>query len=755
MKKILILLFTVITVLQVKATIYYIDATGGSTSSDTYDGTEQTHTVGVTGPWATLTKVNSFFSSLNPGDQVLFKKGQTWTGTITVNTSGSSGNPIIISTWGSGANPIITGLLPLTWTSSGTNLWHSNASLTSSMVMCVTKNNLVTPMGRWPDPSASGTDFGLGKGWATISAVTIGTTSTITETNSEITGHPSTGSMIGSWVFFKGARYWIETWNISAFTVSGSPSIRKISFPTITNGVSDPSVNWGYSIENNPETLTYQDAWYFDPVNNWILMYSIGSPSNISASNSTNLLKSNGFSSITVDGLEFNGSNEDAINVIGGNNFIVQNCNIHNVGRNGVKSDDQNTSVLNNTITDCQSKGVTFLANGGGISSGNPTVVQGNTITNMGQYEGMGNGSQETESPWSSPPWTTSNSDANHSGVGVYIEQDNTDNILVQLNTITNCGYAGVAIKRSSNLTIVKNVISTFCNITDDGGGVYSVLNSNILYTARVISNNIISNAIGASRGRTSPNTALSGNAGIYNDNATNGATEQGNSIFNCGKGIFCNNGTDHLDITNNTIYNCSFGMQVNTGTSLSTYDHRSRSLIFTGNLIFVKNLKTGNTTSNNPAEYAFLVHTDGVDDPDSITNVGGTINSNKYLKSVSTSLLMLIQNTGDSIKSLAQWQSRFTAVNFDATSTTSVAPWTYTDTTLQNNNTLFIYNATNSSSIRSLPFQCSDDYGSSFNSGTITLAAFTSKILHKTGNLVNTGDSKLIINGKLIIIYK
>ena len=56
-----------------------------------------------------LTKLNSFFYSLAAGESVLFKRGETFSGAITVNQSGSAGNPIVISAYGTGANPVISG----------------------------------------------------------------------------------------------------------------------------------------------------------------------------------------------------------------------------------------------------------------------------------------------------------------------------------------------------------------------------------------------------------------------------------------------------------------------------------------------------------------------------------------------------------------------------------------------------------------------------------------------------------------------
>lgn len=96
-------------------TTYYVDPNG----NDTYDGTEQSHTTGSTGPWKTISKVNSAQASLVAGDQVLFKKGGNWIGTTTLQTTanGSSGSVITYGAYGTGDDPIlVSGQTLTTWT---------------------------------------------------------------------------------------------------------------------------------------------------------------------------------------------------------------------------------------------------------------------------------------------------------------------------------------------------------------------------------------------------------------------------------------------------------------------------------------------------------------------------------------------------------------------------------------------------------------------------------------------------------------
>ena len=79
-------------------TDYYVDSVSGR---DTNSGTNSNE------PFKTLTRLQGI--ALEPGDQVLLKKGSTWTETLFVNGSGNSSSPIVVKAYGSGSDPVIDG----------------------------------------------------------------------------------------------------------------------------------------------------------------------------------------------------------------------------------------------------------------------------------------------------------------------------------------------------------------------------------------------------------------------------------------------------------------------------------------------------------------------------------------------------------------------------------------------------------------------------------------------------------------------
>ncbi|NQX64032.1 fibronectin type III domain-containing protein [Paenibacillus qinlingensis] len=78
-------------------TAYYVDAVNGN---DSNNGTS------TTTAWRTLSKVNAKTNYL-PGDQILFKSGTSYTGSLKLRNSGASGNPIIVGKFGGDIKPII------------------------------------------------------------------------------------------------------------------------------------------------------------------------------------------------------------------------------------------------------------------------------------------------------------------------------------------------------------------------------------------------------------------------------------------------------------------------------------------------------------------------------------------------------------------------------------------------------------------------------------------------------------------------
>jgi hypothetical protein len=99
---------------EVSARTFHVAATG----NDANDGLAEQS------PWRSLNKVNA--AALEPGDTVLFKRGDTWRGQL-VPQSGEDGSPITYAAYGQGSKPLLLGSVscsdPRDWQHDGGNIW--------------------------------------------------------------------------------------------------------------------------------------------------------------------------------------------------------------------------------------------------------------------------------------------------------------------------------------------------------------------------------------------------------------------------------------------------------------------------------------------------------------------------------------------------------------------------------------------------------------------------------------------------------
>ncbi len=101
---------TLVTAQAANAATYYVSSSyTGSTSNG-----------GINTPWKTLSQVQNMVGSFQPGDNILFKKGDTFIGQLGWQyTSGTASAPITLGSYGTGAKPVfqypIPSPLPSNW----------------------------------------------------------------------------------------------------------------------------------------------------------------------------------------------------------------------------------------------------------------------------------------------------------------------------------------------------------------------------------------------------------------------------------------------------------------------------------------------------------------------------------------------------------------------------------------------------------------------------------------------------------------
>src|SRR3954465_6419370 len=133
MKNVFILL-SMFCLASAKGANYYFSASSGDDTRTTLQASNPST------PWRSLSKLNTFFSSLQAGDSVLFKRGDTFYGSITVNKAGTASLPIVLGAYGIGSKPVISAMQAITsWTSLGNGIYESTSTVSS-----LTSLNMVT-----------------------------------------------------------------------------------------------------------------------------------------------------------------------------------------------------------------------------------------------------------------------------------------------------------------------------------------------------------------------------------------------------------------------------------------------------------------------------------------------------------------------------------------------------------------------------------------------------------------------------------
>ena len=228
LKNALIIAFLILSTIA-SATDYYISSSGNDANNGRSSST----------PWKTIAKVNSAFSIMKPGDRILFKRGDTFYGTLKISKSGLSGSPIIIGAYGTGANPIITGFTNVTaWTNLGSNIWESSSAVsTLSTCNMVTINGVNTGMGRYPNT-----------GYLTYKTYSDNTSIT----SSSLSGTPN---WIGAELVVRTNQFVIDRTFITCQTTGTLTYSPALTFTPIDG--------FGFFIQNDSRTLDLINEWYY------------------------------------------------------------------------------------------------------------------------------------------------------------------------------------------------------------------------------------------------------------------------------------------------------------------------------------------------------------------------------------------------------------------------------------------------------------------------------------------------------------
>ncbi|MEO6453065.1 MAG: Ig-like domain-containing protein, partial [Ginsengibacter sp.] len=490
-------------------------------------------------PWKTLTKLNSFFASVNPGDSVLLKRGETFYGLININNkSGTATSPIVIGAFGTGNKPIITGLKTLsTWTSVGNGIYESyNSSLDTSLNMVLLDGD-EQQIGRYPNTDAA---FG---GYLYFETH-VDSTSVI---DNEFTA--ATNYWSGAQIVVRQRRWILDRAKILSHTGT------RIKHTPISGA---PYDNYGYFIQDHIKTLDKFGEWYYNPATKKVSMYfGSNSPTSylVQAAAIADVVYTNWASYIVFDNLVIKGANMNGFNIYAGSNSSVINCDIQFSGINGVEvwGNHPYFTIEGSTISNSNNNGIEL-----GYSDN--AIVRNNKITNTSMFAGLGQSGD---------------------GNGIAIHKIDKGTI-IEFNEIRNTGYTPIYFSGDS-VTIKNNYIDSFCSVKDDGAGIYTYGGTtNVTRYGRKVIGNIVLNGVGAGNG--TDDVSKKASQGIYMDGNASGVEILNNTISNVNRGLYLHNSRNTIT-KDNTLYDNQVQMYL----FQQSYLAPMRNNTITNNIVFSK----------------------------------------------------------------------------------------------------------------------------------------------------------------------
>ena len=389
------------------AVTYYVSPTG----NDTNNGTSQAQA------WRTIARVQQHMLQIQPGDQVLFQRGGTYPGTLSIYRSGTAAQPIVFGAYGSGEKPIISGGVPVTgWTQHQGNIWRAPFSGNAKYLMA---DNEPMTLARHPNT-----------GWLRNVQ---GSTTTINAGNA--LNQPN-----GHW---NGATVVVRTtnWSFENSTVSGFNNSTLTFTPILVDLGTD---DWGFFLQNKLSALDMAGEWYHDTSSGHIYLWAPGNadPNGLAVYASIHehgLVPGWQQQHLRIQDLTFQGQTAAGISTEVAQNVTVSGCTFRYLYK-AISSSGGNNRYVDNTIRRTFATAVSVY--------GEPnTVVEGNTLTDIAIDPGMG------ESWWG------------YMGLRV-----TGKGAVVRNNRLNNIGYIGIIAE--DNTLVERNVVRHATSILNDGAGI-------------------------------------------------------------------------------------------------------------------------------------------------------------------------------------------------------------------------------------------------------------------------------------------
>ena len=509
------LVFILLAYSQTQATNYYFSVNGND---------QDNNGLSIYSPFRSLQKLNSMMNRIQPGDSVLLRRGDIFSGEMRITKSGINQSGIYFGAYGKGKRPMLSGTAKVSgWKIAGRHRWEAICTDCKDQLNSLFLNGVMQPIGRWPNLHSANGGY-LPVKWASGS------------TRFSSPAIPDGSVWKGADVIVRSQR-----WVLDCSTIL-STSGDTLNIQPIPQNIINPE--FGFFICNSPMALDQPGEWCFDKATKKITIYSESDPnlSLIEVPIVSDLIAIRKQRFITIENLVIHGAMNNGIMADSVQNVTIRNIGAIHSGKNAVYfKDSRNIVFEGNSISDANNEGLNFQNCRG-------SVIRHNQIKNIGLMAGMGRPSF----------------DGSFSYNGLEISGSSN---LVEYNKIDRVGYVGVRFEGDST-TVQYNVISNYCIVKDDGGGIYTWNGDHYFHpnvvppnVGRKVIGNIVYNGIGAGFGT---DDSLSNSAnGIYIDGGSCNVEVLGNTVYHCGAiGIFLNNAS-RITVLNNLVYNSKTQLQV------------------------------------------------------------------------------------------------------------------------------------------------------------------------------------------------
>jgi len=476
---------------------YYVSATLGDDSRP--DSIAQNPLT----PWKTLVRASQH--AFKPGDALLLKKGETFSGGLTLqNLAGTPSKPILIGSYGTGANPILTGEDSISgWISQGSNNWMAAFS---QPVKDLYINGSEATLSSYP-----------ANGFLTIDSV-------YSPMQFSVKGAIPIG-IVGATANVQTVTWCIDARKIAALNSRTISVASKPNYPF--------SKGQSLFINNTRAALNNENQWMYDSSSQQVWLHSSSTPTKITAMVQTSGIYVNKSKFMIIRDLTIKRFAQQGIYVSGNSsNIQIKNTSIHQIGTSGIQIDNGDSIVVAySSIQDCFIRGI--------ISGAPNTQIHHCTIKRIGLQTNVMSGVGQD------------------GGDGI---QSNGRNSQIYNNRLDSLGYIGIDFRAPSH-KIFENVISDYCLALNDGGGIYtwSPSYSTVSADSSIIKQNIVYL-------RTPTNKPVEG---IYLDDRSKMCSVLNNTVIGTYMGIYLHNGENHIVRENLIVNPSRMGIYLNEDSSM------------------------------------------------------------------------------------------------------------------------------------------------------------------------------------------